>query len=284
MNLKKKEENFVGVTSTMVENHKMEISQMLADHRQKTTELESEIRRHRERTVVLLAEKDREINDLKVQIPERISDAFYSNVTNQTSNEVGASSAEEASLAATELLLRQTSLGTIPSDTKLLHFAQERGRHEVEMMSLRRQKYSLESALRELQCSMIMKESNHSEQVDMLQEVIKKHERDKSRENANLEYLKNVIYRYMICHDGHGRQQMLNAISTILQFSPAEKQQVQLELSRGWWLPVASPKSPKLKWVSRIAQSFIFQFALTVMDFIVCMKYDNGRSWWGTFF
>ena len=43
-----------------------------------------------------------------------------------------------------------------------------------------------------------------------------------SRENANLEYLKNVILRYLLTDSESVRQQMVAAIATILEFSPQE--------------------------------------------------------------
>lgn len=43
-----------------------------------------------------------------------------------------------------------------------------------------------------------------------------------SRENANMEYVKNVVLRYLLTDSESVRQQMIAAISTILQFSPEE--------------------------------------------------------------
>ena len=42
------------------------------------------------------------------------------------------------------------------------------------------------------------------------------------RENANMEYLKNVFYRYLTTVDTTAKQRMLVAMVTILQFSPEE--------------------------------------------------------------
>ena len=49
-----------------------------------------------------------------------------------------------------------------------------------------------------------------------------------SRENANLEYLKNVILRYLLTDSESVRQQMVAAIATILEFSPQEVIKAQL--------------------------------------------------------
>lgn len=49
-------------------------------------------------------------------------------------------------------------------------------------------------------------------------------ERCKTREGANLEYLKNVIISFIVTKDADGKQHMLNAISAVLQFTPSEIQ------------------------------------------------------------
>lgn len=162
-----------------------------------------------------------------IKIPALVQDLF----------EAGASSEmeQQQSSAVRELLSRTSILSATPAETSLLHFAEEQARKEVEIQGLRRQKHSLESALRDLQHSTSLKEQHLIDQVEFLKEEVRKHERNISRENANLEYLKNVVYHYMICTDTVGRQQMLNAISTILQFSPKEKTVVQDVLSRSWF-------------------------------------------------
>jgi len=116
----------------------------------------------------------------------------------------------------------------------LLYFAQEQARKDVEMTALRKQKRELELALRDLQASTAAKQESLHEEIDCLKEEIRKLGRSISREGANLEYLKNVTYKFLICHDPVGKQQMLNAITTILQFSPQEKSSVQAQ-NKGWW-------------------------------------------------
>lgn len=240
LKLKEKEEHFTKALTAMTERHEADCLQKDADHRQKISELDVEIRRHRERTIALLSEKDREIATLRLQLPARLSETegrmmfqpLVPSSPEPDSSEVGASSEEISAVAE---LLRQNPLASIPGDPKLLHFAQEQGRKEVEITTLRRQKHNLEMALREQQQSFHMREQELADKIQSLAELVKKHERNKSRENANLEYLKNVIYHYLIATENSGRQPMLNAITTILEFSPKEKQQVLLATSRGWW-------------------------------------------------
>ena len=154
----------------------------------------------------------------------------------QVLTEAGASSEDEHQASAiSELLSRTSLLSGQPAEAALLHFAQEQARKDVEINALRKQKYGLETALRELQHGSMIKEQQAAEQMALLKEEIRRSERNLSRENANLEYLKNVVYKYMICTDSVGKQQMLNAISTILQFSPKEKNTVQQHIAQRWF-------------------------------------------------
>lgn len=54
--------------------------------------------------------------------------------------------------------------------------------------------------------------------------ILTRLERCKSREGANLEYLKNVIISYIVSKDMDGKRHMINAISAVLQFTSQETQ------------------------------------------------------------
>ncbi len=245
--LHEKEESFGKTIVSLQEKHRVELDCQAGDHKQKLGELESEIRRHRERTIAMLAEKDRELDSLRAKSPDNAESRYTMNTLRQMSppaeqpiaREIGASSEEES--AVSELISRSTMFPGSAGETALLHFAQEQARREVEIQNLRKQKHSLEMALRDLQHSSSMKQQQAADTIDSLKEEIRKHERDKSRESANLEYLKNVVYHFMVTQDKLGKQQTLNAISTILQFSPREKDQVETELNKGWWKYPAGP-------------------------------------------
>jgi len=57
-------------------------------------------------------------------------------------------------------------------------------------------------------------------------------ERCKTREGANLEYLKNVIISYIVTRDADGKRHMLNAISAVLQFTAAEMQAINASFQK----------------------------------------------------
>lgn len=57
----------------------------------------------------------------------------------------------------------------------------------------------------------------------VLKQEIQRLDRNKSREGVNLEYLKNIVYKYMTAPDAASRQSIFTAIATILHFSPQER-------------------------------------------------------------
>ncbi len=234
----------------MQEKYKDKLTRKEEEHKQKEAEIESEIRKHRDRTIALLAEKDKEIEMLRARSPERFESRYvssyrqtgtedadvqgseYSFTVSGTSRPKSTSPDTDAVVAE---LLSKNSLSGISSESSIFYFAHEQRRKDVEINTLRKQKHSLELALRDLQHSTTLKEDKYQDQVEQLEENIRKYERNKSRESANLEYLKNVVFQYMVCSDVNGKQQMLNAIATILQFSPREKDAVTQRILKGWW-------------------------------------------------
>lgn len=220
------------------ENHKEELAHVESEHRHQIGELEIEIKKQRERTVALLAEKDRELDILKSTSQQGYENTYYSQLRNLPDSGASAeiprtliqsNSSEEEALSR---LLNIPPIGQ--GEQSLLFYAQEQARKDVEINSLRKQKRQLESALRDLQISSSTKEESLHENIELLEEELRKRERDKSREGANLEYLKNVTYKFLTSSDPKAKQQMLNAITTILQFSPREKAVVHTH-TKGWW-------------------------------------------------
>lgn len=212
------------------EKQKAEILHLEAEYQHQKSELEMEIRKQRERTVSLLAEKDRDIEVLKTSVPIYDERYFVQNPPDSGASAEfpGGKSEEERAVSR---LLNMSSLNQGDSN---LFFRQELSRKEVEINALRKQKHELESGLRELQMSNLTKEESFTEQIETLREEIRRNVRCKAREGANLEYLKNVTYKFLTSFDPKAKQQMLNAITTILQFSPQEKSVVHTQL-KSWW-------------------------------------------------
>lgn len=249
---REREEGLARALSALRENHRAELAERDALHRARVAELELDMRRHRDRTVSMLAERDRELAAMRLSqvaterfvAPTSVSaSSLHGTYPGSDANVVGANSVD--STPTNKIVSELISNVEISDDSKILHFANERSRYEAELSVLRRQKHSLESALRDARREAALAAESQADEQRRLMEAVAKRDRDRSRETANLEYLKNVVHRYMLCTGGpSARQQMLNAISTILEFSPGEKQQVQDHIARGWWVS-RSNKSDK---------------------------------------
>ncbi len=63
-----------------------------------------------------------------------------------------------------------------------------------------------------------------SEQINVLKEEIRRLERNQEREKSisNLEYLKNIVYKYLTFQTAQEKQQLLPVLSTILKLSQEE--------------------------------------------------------------
>lgn len=229
---KQREENLRKTMLMLQEKHKQEVSHMQAEHHSQLQEFEEEIKKQRDRTVSMLAEKERELEVLRTTSSQRLQSDYL--MRYRANHDMGGASSERQSSedeAVTRLLATPP---TGQGEMTLLYFAQEQARKDVDITALRKQKRELEIALRDLQVSSGTRQEQLYEEIDRLKEEIRKLDRSISREGANLEYLKNVTYKFLICHDPVGKQQMLNAITTILQFSPQEKTTVQAQ-NKGWW-------------------------------------------------
>ncbi|XP_014857588.1 PREDICTED: GRIP and coiled-coil domain-containing protein 1 [Poecilia mexicana] len=212
-------------------SHRQELERGEAQHRDELQRLEVELHKHRERTMALLDEKEQELERLRAAVL----------TCSRDSNDPAADGLQEAAAGTSDCegdavseALRQAT----PTESTLLLYAEQLARKEVETGGLRRQKHRLEEDLHQLQARLIANAERHEEETAALRGRLDKLIRDQNREGANLEYLKNVIYKFLTLQDSSGRLQTLNAILTILHFSPQEKQDVIKLQGPAWWGPV----------------------------------------------
>ncbi|KAM4523116.1 GRIP and coiled-coil domain-containing protein 1 [Fundulus diaphanus] len=209
-------------------SHRQELERMEAQHRDELQRLEVELHKHRERTMALLNEKDQEL--------ERLRSAVLS-CSRDTSDAAMADSLQEVGPDCEGDAVSQALRQAAPTESTLLLYAEQLARKEVEVGGLRRQKNRLEEDLHQLQARLIANAERHEEETAELRGQLDKLIRDQNREGANLEYLKNVIYKFLTLQDTSGRLQTLNAILTILHFSPQEKHDVTRLQGPTWWAP-----------------------------------------------
>ncbi|NXY50475.1 GCC1 protein, partial [Ceuthmochares aereus] len=218
--------------SQLQQIHRQELERCQLEYRERVLKLEEEMHKQRDRALAVLAEKDQELEQLRsVAFPYGLQGS-----KNYLASRTGGTGGDSLGNDASEILPQALHLSTSSEPTFFL-YAEQLARKEVEIVALRKQKHKLEMQLHQLQEKVLAEEEKHREEVSTLQSEIEKNFRDKSREGANLEYLKNIVYRFLTLPDSLGRQQTLTAILTILHFSPEEKQTITKQsASSSWWL------------------------------------------------
>ncbi|CAF4143814.1 unnamed protein product [Rotaria magnacalcarata] len=218
--------------------HRQEMEHILSKKRVELNELESELDKQRERTVRLLSEKDRELEAVRKQIQPA---AVIDNKTSHASSDI--QSNDEPSTIINELFSHHHhhSSSTIggpispihADNNNLLYFIQEQQLREQEVASLRKQRHELEVTIRDLH-------NKYSFEINQLQTTIEKlnddleHMKLSTQRNElltknehNIDYIKNVFYHYLLANDTQVKHTMANALMTILHFSTKEKAKVE---------------------------------------------------------
>lgn len=205
--------------------HKQEVERLETLHRDNLMVLEAQLHKQRERTMALLDEKDQELEKLRAAalLGPRDGDKMAAEPPDSPESEGEGEAVSQA--------LRQVA----PAEPTLLLYAEHFARKEVEVGGLRRQKHRLEDDLHRLQAKLVANGERHEEEAAQLRAQLAKLLRDQNREGANMEYLKNIIYKFLTLAEGSGRQQTLAAILTILHFSPQEKLAVMKLQAASWW-------------------------------------------------
>uniref|UniRef100_S4RW49 GRIP domain-containing protein n=1 Tax=Petromyzon marinus TaxID=7757 RepID=S4RW49_PETMA len=194
-----------------------------AAFRERVLALESEMHRQRDRSLALLAEREHEIRALRAAAQAAGSRAEpHVTASNRGPVEGGVHGQEVSAAGFSHEALELPA----HSQAMLLHYAEQLSRREVEMAALRREKRDLERSVRALREEIATAEEKHQQEVQSLRAMLDERARERGRDGASLEYLKNVVYRYLTLGDARGRQHALNAIAAVLHFSPVERQAV----------------------------------------------------------
>eukprot|EP01116_Phalansterium_solitarium_P010912 TRINITY_DN2649_c0_g1_i5.p1 TRINITY_DN2649_c0_g1~~TRINITY_DN2649_c0_g1_i5.p1 ORF type:complete len:1103 (-),score=482.97 TRINITY_DN2649_c0_g1_i5:137-3445(-) len=133
-------------------------------------------------------------------------------------------------------------------DDQLLHFAQIQAHRDQELAAARMKIQQLTDMMRDAEREIKL----HVEQELALKEEIKNFERDDKREEhlRNMEYLKNIIVKYMLTDEVEQQQALLPVVATLLQLSPQELTAIKSRAanaaaSSGSWLSLGSYFSPQ---------------------------------------
>ncbi|XP_062513201.1 GRIP and coiled-coil domain-containing protein 1-like [Corticium candelabrum] len=233
------------------EKYKESISAAEMHYQERLAELQLSVQNTRERTKALLSDKEAELIEMRSRLlrrstsyiediePELMSPNDQSPMKVMSYSELlkekiklgpGAAQRQGDTDAAVRQLLSLPAVGS-KADAALLHYAEQQSKRESEIKTMRQERLELEQSLREAR----EREERHADQLVLLKEEIRKLERDRSRETANLEYLKNIVFRFMKSDSrSPGFRQMTSAIMTILKFSPKEVEEVN-KFHSSWW-------------------------------------------------
>ncbi|XP_051468223.1 GRIP and coiled-coil domain-containing protein 1 [Apus apus] len=218
--------------SQLQQLHRQELERCQLEYRERALKLEEEMHKQRDRALAVLAEKDQELEQLRsLTLPCGLQGS-----KNHLTSGPEVPGEDSAGHDSSEVLPQALHLSSTSEPTFIL-YAEQLARKEVDIVALRKQKHKLEMQVHQLQEKILVEEEKHREEVSALRSQIEKSCRDRSREGANLEYLKNIVYRFLTLPESLGRQQTLGAILTILHFSPEEKQTITKQSAQGsWWL------------------------------------------------
>ncbi|XP_066597125.1 GRIP and coiled-coil domain-containing protein 1-like [Prorops nasuta] len=191
--------------------------------RGKVCTLEQQLLNQRERSMALIEEKNKEIITLKSSFQALLPKRENSTVPQPLEAKYNLAKYENSVEPSGDLV---TGLLTADSPP-ILYYTQELARREVHMSTLRKQILELEAALREKQREVVHEKEKLKEETNALQKDITRLQACKSREGANLEYLKNVFVNFLTTNDLSSKRHMLNAISTILRFTQDESDRIK---------------------------------------------------------
>eukprot|EP00042_Codosiga_hollandica_P052339 m.662239 g.662239 ORF g.662239 m.662239 type:complete len:811 (-) comp58472_c0_seq15:1808-4240(-) len=192
--------------------------------RERVQALEAQLARQRDRSIRIINDKDAEIAELQARVEASLAAQAVEEKPARADS--AANQARGSGDSTAELSL------PAPAPHSTLHLVSIERNEETSHLKQRMR--DMEAAIIEFQ----QREVLTVEQLEMLKGEIRRLERNASRGSANLEYLKNVIVKYM--ENTVNREQMLRAIATILEFSPDEIKRVQRTAGKSTWWPSSS--------------------------------------------
>ncbi|CAG9804091.1 unnamed protein product [Chironomus riparius] len=198
------------------------INNLEADYRSKISQLEQQLQKQRERSLMLLDEKENEIRALKTSyelfIPKKSSTDYEDETQSNGSRKPSTSQQHHLGM----VLNQQNSNSSNSPETYMIFYSNELARKDLELSSVRKSKRECEELIRQTLKEKIMIQEELDEKIANLEQKVYYLEKMKSREGANLEYLKNVTISYLTTSDAQAKKKMLNAIGAVLKFDDSE--------------------------------------------------------------
>lgn len=190
------------------------VASMESDFRSKMSDIELQLQKQRERSLNLLEDKEQEIKTLRQSFEVLSNEQQPSSQFNEEKRKISASLSANGTAA--------TTAANTTSDCHMLHYVHELSRKEVEITALRKAKNVAEASMRQALQDKVTTQQELHDRIGDLEDNVDRLERCKSRESANLEYLKNVVLSFLVANDTESKRHMVNAIGAVLEFNQSE--------------------------------------------------------------
>lgn len=211
-------------------------------------ELEKELVKQRERTIKLLNEKENELDTIKgnyyrtspgnkqrAMSPKKIEQSFSesTSIQKQSETELHLNTIDMnkslTHFSETNKDEENEILGVPTENNRIIHFSQEAAYKDTELNKLRNFKVDLEYKLKRNNDEHTVDIDRYQTQINVLKQEIERLKLNEDRSdlnNANLEYVKNVIFNFMTTKDNNVKLSMQNALTQILKFTKVERQKL----------------------------------------------------------
>jgi multidrug resistance efflux pump len=138
------------------------------EHSNKTANLEQQLLKQRERSIIVIQEKDKEIRMLKSSFDALLPKKSTMDSANQRFN----LPTRHLKTEVTDLV---SGLLTADNNPPMIHYSQELARKEVQVSNLRKQSVQMEMALRELERNSFRTVEKHEEELKKLTAQIRRY-------------------------------------------------------------------------------------------------------------
>jgi hypothetical protein len=233
----------------LVEEHTRTLEKMERENAERLAMLRNQLQSYRELAQFNMEEKDKELSraNERIKALEKDIDTYketlakmtqqlqrsntskaLQEIPTSTNPVVETTSNSEKPQQQQQQQQQQTFLAATPKQDLLLLSHVQAATREEEVNRYRQRIQQLLDDLREAEEMAKL----HRMQETVLKEQIRELERGKLREGANLEYLKNIILKLLETNE---QESLLPVLSTLLQFTPQEKERIAAARSRSLW-------------------------------------------------
>lgn len=151
------------------------VNAMEIDHRSKVSQLEQQLQKQRERSLVLLEEKENEIRTLKTSydlfLPKKSSISSQYNEDDEQTSEGSVKRKTSGTHHLGMVLNSPSSSGNLP-ETHMIYYSNELARKEMELSSIRKAKREAESLIRQTLKEKIMLQEELDDKIMHLEQQV----------------------------------------------------------------------------------------------------------------